>query len=453
MRNLAILLALIAGLFVPEARADFTAKDASAATVTFKNPATCTSVVCVPVVQLYDGTNVVTLTTAGADGASNTLTGVPTYGRMQVYNGTTWDRWQGAIKAASGAFASGSIASGAFASGSIGSGAMVDLGAIADAAATAGSTGTLSAKVRLMTTQLATINTTLGSPFQAGGSIGNTAFGISGTVPNPTTAAAWGLIAAGSTTSGTLAQLGACAITTSSPSYTTAQNNFFSCDTSGNLRVSVVAGGGAYSAGSFAAGAFAAGALATGAGVDGWDLTQGAKADGACSTATGTCSVVALLKFLNTAAGSSTPAGTNVIGKTGIDQTTDGTTNLAAIGAQAGASGATTRLIQCDSTAVYDASTSGSTQLVALTSGKTIYVCGYSIMGGGTVNVKLIYGTGTACATGSANMTPAYQLTAQAGIVDKSPFYSGLKTAASSALCINASGAVAAQAIVYYAQF
>lgn len=77
---------------------------------------------------------------------------------------------------ASGAYSSGSIASGAFASGSIGSGAMVDLGAIADAAATAGSTGTLSAKMRLMTTQLGTLNTTLGTPFQAGGSIGNTTF-------------------------------------------------------------------------------------------------------------------------------------------------------------------------------------------------------------------------------------------------------------------------------------
>lgn len=73
-------------------------------------------------------------------------------------------------------------------------------GAIADAAATAGGTGTVSAKLRLMTTQLGTINTTLGSPFQAGGSIGNTSFGatqsgtwnitnISGTVSLPTGAA------------------------------------------------------------------------------------------------------------------------------------------------------------------------------------------------------------------------------------------------------------------------
>lgn len=46
-------------------------------------------------------------------------------------------------------------------------------GAVADAASTAGGTGTLSAKLRLMTTQLGTINTTLGTPMQAtGGTVG-----------------------------------------------------------------------------------------------------------------------------------------------------------------------------------------------------------------------------------------------------------------------------------------
>ncbi len=117
-------------------------------------------------------------------------------------------------------------------------------------------------------------------------------------------------------------------------------------------------------------------------------------------------------------------------------------------------SGATGGLVRgnigCDATAIYDASTNGSTELVALTSGRTVYVCGYSIIAGGTVNVKLIYGTGTACATGSNNMTPAYQLTAQVGIADGAAFYRGLKTASANALCINTSAGVAAQAIVYY---
>lgn len=60
-------------------------------------------------------------------------------------------------------------------------------------------------------------------------------------------------------------------------------------------------GGGAITAalGSYVAGALSAGAFATGAGVDGWDLTQGTKADAAWTTGSG--SVVALLKAIATA--------------------------------------------------------------------------------------------------------------------------------------------------------
>lgn len=53
MRKLSILLALVAGLFAFEAKADFTGKNAAAATITFKNPGDCTSVVCVPVSHPY----------------------------------------------------------------------------------------------------------------------------------------------------------------------------------------------------------------------------------------------------------------------------------------------------------------------------------------------------------------------------------------------------------------
>jgi hypothetical protein len=57
-------------------------------------------------------------------------------------------------------------------------------------------------------------------------------------------------------------------------------------------------GGGAITAalGSYAAGALSAGAFATGAGVDGWDITQGTKADAAWTTGSG--SVIALLKAI-----------------------------------------------------------------------------------------------------------------------------------------------------------
>lgn len=84
----------------------------------------------------------------------------------------------GAVTIASGAVASGGYSSGAFASGSFASGSMAagshaagagvdgwDLtqGAIADAAATQGSTGSVSAKLRTVTSQLNTGNTSLAS--------------------------------------------------------------------------------------------------------------------------------------------------------------------------------------------------------------------------------------------------------------------------------------------------
>lgn len=107
----------------------------------------------------------------------------------------------------------------------------------------------------------------------------------------------------------------------------------------------------------------------------------------------------------------------------------------------------------CNKTAIYDAGSSGSTQLVALSADKTVYICGFTLFSAGTVNVKLITGTGTACATGSADVTPAFQLTAQTGAVDGSPFFRGLQSARSGALCLNTSAGVPVQAIVYYLQF
>jgi hypothetical protein len=225
---------------------------------------------------------------------------------------------------------------------------------------------------------------------------------------------------------------------------------------------------GSHASGSFASGAFASGSVASGAMVD-----LGAQADSACGTATGTCSLIALLKYNNTATNGAIPAGTNLIGKVGIDQTTPGTTNLVALTpAQVGAGatgsavpanaayqgvnigGNTTGLIGCNSVAKYDASTTGSTELVALTSSQTIRVCGYTIRTGGTAtNVKLVYGTGTNCGTGSTDITPAFQLAANDGQVDRAPYWQGLAGAVSNALCINASGANAVQAIVYYTKF
>ena len=111
--------------------------------------------------------------------------------------------------------------------------------------------------------------------------------------------------------------------------------------------------------------------------------------------------------------------------------------------------------ITCDRSIVYDASTNGSTQLVGVVAGSGIYVCGYVIFSAGTANVKLIYGTGTTCGTGTTSITPAYQLTAQTGVAENSAEFRGLlvpTSAAGNELCINTSAGVAVQAVVYFTQ-
>lgn len=146
---------------------------------------------------LSDASGNTLLTTSGADAVSNTLTGIPTYDRMLIFNGTTWDRWQGNIKAASGSFASGAFASGALASGSVASGAVAsgavaagalaagagvdgwDLtqGAIADAAVTAGATGSVSAKLRAISRDMGTVATNSALPLPVQTGIGNVNIG------------------------------------------------------------------------------------------------------------------------------------------------------------------------------------------------------------------------------------------------------------------------------------
>ena len=124
-------------------------------------------------------------------------------------------------------------------------------------------------------------------------------------------------------------------------------------------------------------------------------------------------------------------------------------------------SGNLTSRLQCDGYAFYDAATNGATQLVGLVSGKTIFVCGYSFSSSSaTANtLKLVYGTGSNCATGQTAMTPGIVLQAAAStgpigkVIPPTGFVNGLKTAASNALCVLTNAAQAAQAEVWYTQF
>jgi hypothetical protein len=228
--------------------------------------------------------------------------------------------------------------------------------------------------------RLVTINTTLGTPFQAGGSIANTEFGatqsgtwnindITGTISLPTGAATAAkqpsLGTAGSASSNVITVQGIAAMTPLLANPGTAANWAIGATAAAvpanAVRVGVNIGGnlqgatgilvgshnaqtvavvnsagsqlstfpvsiasaqvasGAYASGAFASGSFASGSIASGAMVD-----LGAQGDSACGSATGTCSLIALQKYLNSQQASAIPAGTNIIGQIYVQPTTSG---------------------------------------------------------------------------------------------------------------------------------
>jgi hypothetical protein len=121
--------------------------------------------------------------------------------------------------------------------------------------------------------------------------------------------------------------------------------------------------------------------------------------------------------------------------------------------------------IVCDKSIIYDTNTNGATQLVAISGSTHVYVCGYELFAAGTVNVSLIAGTGSACASAvsgtpstgntgaSAKLTPAWEFTTQTGKLSAYPTHGWLIDAGSAnALCLNTSAGVAVQAQVFYSQ-
>jgi hypothetical protein len=110
-------------------------------------------------------------------------------------------------------------------------------------------------------------------------------------------------------------------------------------------------------------------------------------------------------------------------------------------------------IVACDSSALLTVSTASTTQMVALVSGKSIYVCGIVINGGGATTAKLVNGAGTNCATGLTSLTPAFTLASGTNLA----FGGGLgyvtKTIAGNALCVTNSASAAANVFIAYTQF
>ena len=171
----------------------------------------------------------------------------------------------------------------------------------------------------------------------------------------------------------------------------------------------------------------------------------------------------------------SIPAGTAIIGKVGIDQTTPGTTNLVALtpaqvgaGATAAAapanagymgglgSGATGGLLAgiktCDLHAIYTGADNGSKTLVAGVSGRKTYICGFVLSTGTTATTLTLYkGTDADCATSGAAIGPPYALVANDKIGAMSSFWNGFVTATNADyVCINAGAGNQHTAEIWY---
>lgn len=103
--------------------------------------------------------------------------------------------------------------------------------------------------------------------------------------------------------------------------------------------------------------------------------------------------------------------------------------------------------------------TATTTQLVALVAGESVRVCAYAIQGSTTstaTTLKLVYGTGTACATGTTALTPAWNMPASSTALPSTQGHGVgqlFATPAGDALCATSSAAGAVNILVTYAQF
>ena len=200
------------------------------------------------------------------------------------------------------------------------------------------------------------------------------------------------------------------------------------------------------------------------------------KAASTAATATDPAAVVSV------SPNSPLPAGTNLVGKVGLDQTTPGTTN----GVRADTSGATgsaapsradlicgTDGTNCVApyidpcqrgikTYIGISLTAGAT-LVTGTSAKQTYICSIQLISASADNIAIVEGTGTVCATGIGQMkgigggttaATGWNLPANGGIVlGVGGFAIGATTTAADNVCILVSGATQVTGGLTYVQF
>lgn len=125
-----------------------------------------------------------------------------------------------------------------------------------------------------------------------------------------------------------------------------------------------------------------------------------------------------------------------------------------------GAGGATVCLpaIQASKSIAINIASAATTELIPLiaattnAAAKAIYITSFNFIASGTNTVTLVYGTGTACATGQVALTGGYPLIAQAGISAGVGVGPVLIIPQGNALCITTSGTGQLSGSVSYVQ-
>jgi hypothetical protein len=258
------------------------------------------------------------------------------------------------------------------------------------------------------------------------------------------------------------AQVASGRVTTAAPSYTDSTNAPLSLDTSGALRVTSSGGGGTQDVNITGVNGAAPSAtnpvwVSPATASTPWTVNGTVAA-----TQSGTWTVQqGGSPWAVTVSGTATVSGTvGVTQSTSPWVTQDNSNGATASAAPARATyvgansdGNLTGLIQASASAAINVSTATTTQLVALSASKKIYVTSFDVIAGGTGNITFVYGTGTNCGTGTTALTGAYPLTAQAGIAKGNGLGPVLTVPISNALCVTTSAAVQMSGSVAYTQF
>lgn len=98
-------------------------------------------------------------------------------------------------------------------------------------------------------------------------------------------------------------------------------------------------------------------------------------------------------------------------------------------------------------------STATTTQLVALSAGKAVYVCAFAVQMGASTSAVLEFGTGSACATGTTALTGAYTVAASSAMfVNPGHGQTIVQTTAGKALCVLSTGTGGINGVLSYVQ-